>query len=51
MTNKFSIRTSGDGCELLNSDGEVVAWTLDHKWAWRILVALEMYDPMDSAEW
>jgi hypothetical protein len=38
---RFSIRASGDGYELLDAKGEVIAWTLDRKWACRILMALE----------
>ena len=44
----YSIRASGDGFEILDTDGRVVAWTLDKKWAWRILVALELFN--DSLE-
>ena len=42
---KFVARASIGGDELPNSDVEVFAWTLDHKWAWRILVALELNNP------
>jgi hypothetical protein len=37
----YSARESGDGFELLDAGGEVFAWTLDKKWAWQILIALE----------
>jgi hypothetical protein len=37
----YSARATGDGFELCDADGRVVAWTLDAQWAWRILVALE----------
>ncbi len=38
----FSIKSSGDGYELVNANCEVIAWTLDRKWALRILLALEL---------
>jgi len=38
---QFSVRHSGDGYELLNSDGKVIACTLEKKWALRIVMALE----------
>ena len=41
-TPNYSIRTSGDGFELLDGQGETVAWTLDRKWALRILLGLEL---------
>jgi len=44
----ISIRASGDGYELLDTDGEVIAWTLDRTWALRILVALEFQGSMDG---
>jgi hypothetical protein len=40
----YSIRVSGHGYELLDTDGEVVAWILDRKLALTILLALEMLD-------
>jgi len=45
---QFSVRISGDGYELLNSDGEVIAWTLEKKWALQILLALEICVPIRS---
>lgn len=45
---KYSVRPSGDGYELLDFDGEVIAWTLDRKWALRILLALELQSSMES---
>jgi hypothetical protein len=44
----FSIKESGDGYELLNPDGEVIAWTLDKQWAWRIVMGLELLDANDQ---
>jgi len=38
---EFSIRNSGDGYELLDASGDVIAWALDRIWALKILVALE----------
>ena len=36
----FSFRRSGTaGCEILNPDGEVVAWTVEELWA-ALIVAL-----------
>ena len=37
----YSAKASGDGYELLDPDGNVIAWTFDQQWAWRIIVALE----------
>lgn len=37
----YTARPSGDGYELLDPDGKVLAWTADSQWAWRIIVALE----------
>jgi hypothetical protein len=50
MTSKAgcSIRPSGDGYELLDAEGNVIAWMLDEKWAWRILVALEFVEGAPS---
>jgi hypothetical protein len=42
-SSSFAIRASGDGYEVLNPEREVVAWTLDRKWALRILLALEVF--------
>jgi hypothetical protein len=44
MTNKpcFYLRTNGDGFEMLDANGQVIAWTLDSTWGLRILVALEI---------
>lgn len=44
----FSIRPSGDGYELLNTEGEVIAWMLDRIWALRILVALEQLQTQET---
>jgi hypothetical protein len=41
-TSTFSARASGDGFELLDPGGNIIAWTLDGKWALRILLALEL---------
>jgi len=38
----YSARPSGDGYEILNADGEVIAWTLDRIWSLRILLGLEL---------
>jgi hypothetical protein len=45
---ELSIKESGDGYELVNSDGIVIAWTLDRILALRILLALEMLDADDQ---
>lgn len=48
----FALKASGDGYELLDADGDVIAWTLDRKWALRILMALEtdQEEPKDRAD-
>ena len=38
----FSLRESGDGYELFDPDGEIIAWTMDRKWALRILLGLRL---------
>jgi hypothetical protein len=47
MTNsdeiEFFVSDSGDGFELLDVNGDVIAWTLDKFWAWRIVLALEFF--------
>ena len=43
----YSLRQSGDGYELLDAQGEVIAWTFDHRWALKILTALELMDSRD----
>ena len=52
MTSKpdFSTRASGDGYELLDANGEVIAWTLDEQWAWRILMALDSTEAPTTAK-
>ena len=45
-----TIRASGDGFELLDDKGEVVAWTLDRKWALKILLGLELLEGSDRQE-
>jgi hypothetical protein len=38
---EFTARRSGTtGCEILNHDGEIVAWTVDELWAAKIVAAL-----------
>ena len=32
------------GCEILNNDGVIVAWTVDQAWAEKIIKALEKQD-------
>ncbi len=44
MKNKYSIKESGDGFELIDSEGKVIAWMLDRKVALKILLALELLD-------
>jgi hypothetical protein len=44
------MRQTGDGYELLNADGEVVAWTLDRIWALKILLALEQLQLQERNE-
>jgi hypothetical protein len=39
---RFSIKESGDGFEVLDARGEVIAWALDKHWALRILLGLEL---------
>jgi len=39
--NKFTYRRSGStGCEILDSDGNVVAWAMDELWAVVIVAGL-----------
>lgn len=38
----FSVLQSGDGFEILDFDGKVVAWTLDRTLALRIVLGLEL---------
>ena len=52
MTNEVSrstcsSRKSGDGYELLDAQGEVVAWVFDRIWALKILLALELMNQQD----
>ena len=37
----YSIRQSGDGFEILDAQGNTIAWTLDKAWALQILLGLE----------
>lgn len=37
---RYVIRQSGDGWEVL-CEGRVIAWTIEHGWALRVLTALE----------
>lgn len=37
------VRDSGDGFEVLDANGIVIAWTLNRFWAWCIILALEFF--------
>jgi len=45
----WNLIKSGDGYGLLDAEGNIVAWTLDKKWALRILLALEL-EQMEAKE-
>ena len=40
----YSIRQSGNGFEVLDAQGDAVAWTLEKKWALKILLGLELLE-------
>jgi hypothetical protein len=46
----LSIKESGDGFELIDAQGEVVAWMLEKKWALKILFGLEISDGRERQE-
>jgi hypothetical protein len=39
---EVTVRQSGDGFELLDAQGKAIAWTLEKKWALKILLGLEL---------
>ena len=48
MEQRYVARRCGTvGCEILNQDGKVVAWTVDSIWAARIVQLLEMASEPD----
>lgn len=42
--NRYSTRPSGDGFEIV-ADGEVIAWTMEGRWAIYLLALLVEADP------
>lgn len=40
----YSIKkVATEGCEIKNENNEIVAWSVNGKWAYIIAIALEMY--------